>query len=379
MNERHLLELQATATDKEPMRAESNLRVATRSTVDEVAMESKKPRQRQTKGKKNKQDETQLQQKPQEDNVATQVSAAMIQQQVITPVVAAVDDDDEVAVLHRIVLTQQQEISKLQLKLNSILSFLGIDDTVIGNADYVNEQGNNDDFRTADETCLIPLPADRTDTANTDKTYPGGDLWSDVVSKRHWHQKVDTFQQSVITAVYVDQTVKKRRETSLIVTGLVPTEHISDTKLFADLCNSEFHVQPEVVYTKRLGHPQSGKTQPLLIYLKQADQVTTLINCAKNLRRSTDPAIREKVYINSNLTKAEAAAAYQVRLRRRLAHQRRNEGNDQDQQSSADQDRQRNNNVASTTDPATSSGLPLLNPMAGAFMPLASEQPTASD
>jgi hypothetical protein len=60
-----------------------------------------------------------------------------------------------------------------------------------------------------------------------------------------------------------------------------------------------------------------------LVHLKQADQAKKLISKAKLLRRSYSSTVREQVLINPNLTKAEAAAAYQIREQRRLAQQQR--------------------------------------------------------
>jgi hypothetical protein len=123
--------------------------------------------------------------------------------------------------------------------------------------------------------------------------------------------------------MYVDQSLKRRRESSLIVTGLEPAAGNPDTELFASLCLAEFAIKPDVVSAKRLGHSQTGKVQPLLVYLKQPDQAQQLINSAKRLRHSSEPAVRDRVFINQNLTKAEAAAAYQLRVQRRQAMLRR--------------------------------------------------------
>jgi hypothetical protein len=61
------------------------------------------------------------------------------------------------------------------------------------------------------------------------------------------------------------------------------------------------------------------------VHLKNVDQAKLLASNAKKLRLSSDPVIKDKVFINPNLTRAEAAAAYQVRVQRRLALQHRNE------------------------------------------------------
>lgn len=191
--------------------------------------------------------------------------------------------------------------------------------------------------------------------------------WSEVVSKRH--HRVDTFKQSVVTALYVDQSLKRSRENSLIVNGLVPVSISTDSDLFANLCITEFKTRPDIVSVKRLGQPQVGRVQPLLVHLKRADQAKTLIDAAKLLRRSSDPAVREKVFIGPNLTKAEAAAAYQVRVQRRQAQRRRRESSNHSQTTtipvlpSADQDAQSGGLPANTD-----SALPL-NPLADSFPP----------
>jgi hypothetical protein len=92
------------------------------------------------------------------------------------------------------------------------------------------------------------------------------------VSKRQQHRHGDTLQLSVVGAVYIDQSVKKRRDSIVIVPGLTPDATKSDTELFASLCNSEYHFQPNVASVKRLGRQLTGKTQPLLVYLKQTNQ-----------------------------------------------------------------------------------------------------------
>jgi hypothetical protein len=79
-------------------------------------------------------------------------------------------------------------------------------------------------------------------------------LWSESVSKRHRHQRVDTFEQSVFTASYVDQSLKRSRENILIVTGLAPVPTRTDTELFANLCVAEMQMQPDIVSVERHGH-----------------------------------------------------------------------------------------------------------------------------
>jgi hypothetical protein len=60
-----------------------------------------------------------------------------------------------------------------------------------------------------------------------------------------------------------------------------------------------------------------------LVTLRQVDQAQQLIASARQLRQSTNPAVRDHIYINPNLTRAQAEAAYYMRLHRRKVAQNR--------------------------------------------------------
>ena len=84
-----------------------------------------------------------------------------------------------------------------------------------------------------------------------------------------------------------------------------------------NLCREEFNMQPDIVITKRLGRAQPTKIRPLLIVTRKIDQAQHLIAKAKLLRKSLNLTVRNNVFINRNLTKAEAEAAYCVRVQQR--------------------------------------------------------------
>jgi hypothetical protein len=232
---------------------------------------------------------------------------------------ANIEITHELSYLRNVVAANQQLLikKKLQGQLDSILSFLGVTERIDDSVNDCKAAMSSDDLQTDSQSYQ-----NNCDEACADHT-----LWSTVVS-RHKRRRAtsprETFQQSVVAAVYVDQTIQKRRETSVIISGLAPKETASDSQLIADLCAKEFHLSPSIISAKRLGAPQKDKIQPLLVYMKEAEQAKQLVVNAKQLRRSTDPTIRKTVYINRNLTRAEAAAAFQVRVQKRSALQRRN-------------------------------------------------------
>ena len=132
-----------------------------------------------------------------------------------------------------------------------------------------------------------------------------------------------SMQESAVAAVYVDNQRRLNRSTNFIVSGLPPSTIRPDLNAVVDLCRQEFNEVLDIVHCMRLGKLVDGRTQPLLIVLKTAEQALRIIKAAKNLRLSTDSFIRQNVYISANLTKAESRAAYEVRCERRQAAERR--------------------------------------------------------
>jgi hypothetical protein len=255
-----------------------------------------------------------------------------------------------------------------------VLSFLGIaegDSTTSVNGTAVVAEGTTLDHP--------QMPGSGHGLSSVDPSV-SSELWSTIASKNP-RRRTETLQQLVVAAVYVDQDRKKRRETSLIVTGMPPVVGKVDQKLFVDLCSSELNLMPNVVSVKRIGHAQ-GKIQPLLVFLKEADEVKKIISSAKLLRRSSVPAIRDSVYINQNFTKAEAVAAYQVRVQRRLQKQRRENGNPTPAGNHTDSQHNGQSThlvVPTSQQDSDSYSVACLNPQANTFVPsTADPAPTTS-
>ena len=229
-------------------------------------------------------------------------------QSVVT--IAAVEFNE----LRQRVQTQQKLIEKLQCQLEFVLSFLDIKDT--DSNDLAAEP------QSVHESVGLHLINRPTADIENNGSATDAQAWKQVATRKP-RRPQPTLQQSVVTAVYADQSLKKRHETDLIISGLKPRHSQSDVDLFVELCDVEFSVQPCVTFAKRLGQPQNGRVQPLLVVLKQAEQVKEILSKARLLRRSADEATRSSVYINPYMTRAEAAAAYQARMQRRLSQQRR--------------------------------------------------------
>ena len=86
----------------------------------------------------------------------------------------------------------------------------------------------------------------------------------------------------------------------------------------------EFGMDLRIVQCKRLGKSPTtneGRPQPLRVVFESAFIARDVIDSAKYLRRSTDEYVRGTVFINADLTHAEAEAAYHARCERRRLQQ----------------------------------------------------------
>ena len=91
----------------------------------------------------------------------------------------------------------------------------------------------------------------------------------------------------------------------------------SDAMQFSELCSSEFNIVPTIRSTFRLGHIIEGRIQPLLVTLGSSAEVDDLIRRASQLRFSRSPQVRDRIFLNKHMTRAEALAAYNARVLRR--------------------------------------------------------------
>ena len=80
----------------------------------------------------------------------------------------------------------------------------------------------------------------------------------------------------------------------------------------------------------------------MLVRLRSEELASSLLHEPPRLRNSTDPYIAANVYINQDLSPAAAKLAYETRVKRREANQRRKDGGAevQEWQTEADQQQQ---------------------------------------
>ena len=123
----------------------------------------------------------------------------------------------------------------------------------------------------------------------------------------------------VLSAVHTEMIDMSKRRTNLIIYGLPLSSQQSDGERFKDLCTNHWGITPPMFkVTKRLGEVKPGRVQHLLVALHSESDVIAVTKVAARLRSSSDDVIRSKVFINRDMTKTEAKAAYDLRLKKRL-------------------------------------------------------------
>ena len=122
---------------------------------------------------------------------------------------------------------------------------------------------------------------------------------------------------NIVSAVYMDLEQKKKRANNVVISGLVTNENFDDKAVITGMIYQEFGREITVKHCRRLGRKIDGKTQNILVSLSSADEASYLISNARHLRRSNNEFVRQNVYINADLTPAEAKASYELRRARR--------------------------------------------------------------
>jgi len=217
----------------------------------------------------------------------------------------------ELSVLRKTIQDLTTVVDKLFNQLNFVLSYLDISDVA--------------DIRpvtTKHPSSAVEVAAEDISTSSTAAvggttavTYSG--VAAVAPAARGAGPRPTSLKEAVVTAVHVDQRDRERRARTVVVSGLMQQNSMTDADCFRRLTMLELGVDPAIKFTRRLGVAADGRVQRLLVGLQSADQAANLIQRAKQLRSSSDEHVRTSVYINRNLTAVEAKLAYEERCRRR--------------------------------------------------------------
>jgi hypothetical protein len=230
--------------------------------------------------------------------------------------------------LASIVAQQKEVISTLSSQLNFVLSFLDIQR---GDAFQLQPSvgASPSDEATNAATASNDCTKSATDIENVAPHavtemlhHPVAASFADVVKRSVSREIADSRSGcDFATAMYLEQANKARRANSFLVSGL-PVSESPDNVLVENLCQEEFRLSVKILSCKRIGRQYQDKPRSLLVYVQSCEQAQAVISSAKLLRKSSKATVRTCIFINPNLTKAEAKAQYELRQRRR----RTNEG-----------------------------------------------------
>jgi hypothetical protein len=129
-------------------------------------------------------------------------------------------------------------------------------------------------------------------------------------------------RRDLVSAVYVDMQSTQRRARNIIITGFPTATRGSEAEHVEDFLDVEFQRRFDIVNCRRVGKPYPGKLQPLLVTLANERQAAYLVDNAKRLRASSTSYVSQSIYINADMTRAQAKAAYDIRCRRREINRR---------------------------------------------------------
>ena len=125
----------------------------------------------------------------------------------------------------------------------------------------------------------------------------------------------------VLSAMHTEMAEKTRRRCNIVISGL-PSSRQPDLDLTRSLFISHLELDaatlPAIKSVRRVGKAMADRPRLLIVGLSREKEVDSIMKSAKSLRKSTDPGLRSSVFINRDLTKAEAKAAYELRQRNKL-------------------------------------------------------------
>lgn len=230
-----------------------------------------------------------------------------------------------VSELSEIIKSQANEIKSLKARINLIMSFIGINTSSLKALPDLKNLSNDHN----EQNALEPSSKDEVPTNDIDGNHTltphdmNTEAWSTINKKTNTKVTNNIMKsnlcQSVVSAMYVDQRQKDQRANSFVISGLPSEDDVDDKVKVKHICRYDLKTdnEPEILKVRRIGNPSPGKIQPLLVILKQKIQAQEIVAKARMLRNSSSDYTRTNIYINPNLTRAESAAAYQLRCQRR--------------------------------------------------------------
>lgn len=127
-------------------------------------------------------------------------------------------------------------------------------------------------------------------------------------------QSITHIVSSTLVEIEKQKDELREKSVNVVVVGLKLLADVPDNNVFANFCEDNLTIKPRVVRSRRIG--KNLQEPKLCVTLDSAECVNNLLESARILRHSTDLYAKE-VYINRDLTRTQAEAAYKARCLRR--------------------------------------------------------------
>ena len=210
---------------------------------------------------------------------------------------------------------QNETITKLSTQLQFVLSFLDIQETENNRLELSSSAWPTVTEAKHSSTNSPPGHIDQTAQGNTLPVTSFANIVTQTVQAQDKQKRED-----LIAAVYIEQRNKAQQASGFMISGLQTDSTRDDKELVAELCGSEFKMDVDISSTKRVGRLRDvNKPQLLMVNLRTESEAQHIIHSARQLRTSLDSYVKANIFINANLTPAEAKASYELRQRRRQA------------------------------------------------------------
>lgn len=226
--------------------------------------------------------------------------------------------------LSELIGKQANEILTLNLQMKSILNYIGIENiSGLNNFPTLSSQSAS---AAMDASLSLQISAASKNDSETTSVVQTNNSTTENINNDNYEPKMTSMMnngsnlcQTVVTAMYVEQKQKDRRANSFVVSGLPIEEDIDDEKKIKHICKNDIGIDIEgnIASVKRIGKPRPEKVQPVLVILKDKQYAQNIVHKARLLRHSHSDYVRQFVYINTNMTRAESSAAYLLRCQRR--------------------------------------------------------------
>lgn len=147
--------------------------------------------------------------------------------------------------------------------------------------------------------------------------------WHDNGSGRTYNQDDGHFTM-IVHRTLNDMT---RRKNNVVITGLMEEKDTgkSDSESFAEFCENFMPIKPALTginSCRRIGKSTDGRPRRLLVHLQSKEAADELLEAAPQLRYCDDSYVASSIFINEDMSPAEAKLAYEARKKRRDRQQR---------------------------------------------------------